>query len=313
MNDYAFGNFLYALRTEKGFSQSQLGNMLGVTNKAVSKWENGSAKPNTSLIPEIAKILDVTVEELFACKKFEKNCELENIKLYLLAQKKKYAILSSIFLSALIIFPLLLIEFICVVMGFKLPDDIAGPLGAVGFIFTFALSLVLYIIYRGNFKNAWIETEPLSTPAFAKENRIILSICAITISSLFAILFPVYFLISKFSGNFNSANIFLCIAVFLLILLLGIIICFTNIKRLLKIKFDSQTEQGKKHIHFSNLPIWCKVCYITATLLLPVVSSILILGYLNGGWFIAKFISIAVFFACIFAVFIYNVCNAKKK
>ena len=41
MNDYAFGNFLFDLRTEKGFSQAQLGEMLGVTNKAVSKWENG--------------------------------------------------------------------------------------------------------------------------------------------------------------------------------------------------------------------------------------------------------------------------------
>ena len=80
MNDYAFGNFLYALRTEKGLSQVQLGDMLGVTNKAVSKWENGSAKPNTVLIPKLAEILGVTVEELFACKRFEKDCEYEKIK-----------------------------------------------------------------------------------------------------------------------------------------------------------------------------------------------------------------------------------------
>ena len=139
MNDYAFGNFLYALRTEKGLSQVQLGDMLGVTNKAVSKWENGSAKPNTVLIPRLAEILGVTVEELFACKRFEKDCEYEKIKKQLSRQKKKYAVLSSVFLSAIITIPLLLIEFICVVMGFGLPDDVVGPLGAVGFIFAFVI------------------------------------------------------------------------------------------------------------------------------------------------------------------------------
>ena len=64
---------------EKGLSQSQLGEMLGVTNKAVSKWENGSAKPNTKLIPKIAEIFSITVEEIFACKRIELDMEYENI------------------------------------------------------------------------------------------------------------------------------------------------------------------------------------------------------------------------------------------
>lgn len=42
MNDYTFGNFVYTLRTGKNMSQSELGSMLGVTNKAVSKWENNN-------------------------------------------------------------------------------------------------------------------------------------------------------------------------------------------------------------------------------------------------------------------------------
>ena len=87
MNDYTFGNFLCSLRTEKGLSQSQLGEMLGVTNKAVSKWENGVAKPNTSLLPKIAEIFDITVEELFASRRIERNDELERIKIMLSKQK----------------------------------------------------------------------------------------------------------------------------------------------------------------------------------------------------------------------------------
>ena len=45
MNDlnhiYKVGNLICRLREEKGLSQSELGNMIGVTNKAISRWENG--------------------------------------------------------------------------------------------------------------------------------------------------------------------------------------------------------------------------------------------------------------------------------
>ena len=138
MNDYSFGNFLYQLRSEKGLSQARLGEMLGVTNKSVSKWENGTAKPNTNLLPRIAEILGVTVEELFACKRIERDPELGRIRAHLSERRKKYAILSSVFLSLLVVIPMLLIEFVCVVNGFGLPDDVAGPLGAAALIVCFA-------------------------------------------------------------------------------------------------------------------------------------------------------------------------------
>ena len=72
-----FGEFLYFLRKEKGMTQSELANILGVSNKAVSKWETGDAMPETSLLLPIARIFDVTVDELLDGKrtetKFEKN------------------------------------------------------------------------------------------------------------------------------------------------------------------------------------------------------------------------------------------------
>lgn len=39
MKDYSFGNFLSELRERSGLSQYQLGSLVGVSNKAVSKWE----------------------------------------------------------------------------------------------------------------------------------------------------------------------------------------------------------------------------------------------------------------------------------
>ena len=271
MNDYAFGNFLYTLRSEKNLSQAELGAMLGVTNKAVSKWENGSAKPSTILLPRIAEIFDVSVEELFACKRFEKDDEYEKIKAYLSRQKRKYAILSSVFLSTTVTLPLFLIEFICIVMGFQLPDDIAGPLGAVGFIFAFIISVTALIIYRKGFKQALAPSESIPSTRFVKiiKNGIIFS--SVAWWYIFALLLSVYLLILSYSSGFTSANIFLAIASFILISLFGVLVCFTSIKRLLKIKFSQASQKSKNRLQFSALPIWVKVCYITVIVLFPLI------------------------------------------
>lgn len=68
MRDYSFGNFLHELRKRRGLSQYQLGMLVGVSNKAVSKWENGSAKPQSRILYELSDVLGVTVDELLACK-----------------------------------------------------------------------------------------------------------------------------------------------------------------------------------------------------------------------------------------------------
>ena len=65
MNNYSFGNYICELREKKGLSQSQLGEKLGVTNKAVSRWENGGAYPSTELMLPLAKELGVTIEDLY--------------------------------------------------------------------------------------------------------------------------------------------------------------------------------------------------------------------------------------------------------
>lgn len=64
MDKYAFGNRLYELRAEKGYTQEKLGRMLGVSNKAISKWENGTTQPRLQMLDKIATCFDMSVEEL---------------------------------------------------------------------------------------------------------------------------------------------------------------------------------------------------------------------------------------------------------
>ena len=59
MRDYSFGNFISAMRERSGLSQYQLGALVGVSDKAVSKWENGVSKPRLSKVRRLAEIFDV--------------------------------------------------------------------------------------------------------------------------------------------------------------------------------------------------------------------------------------------------------------
>ena len=72
MQDYEFGNRLYELRKKSGLSQAELGRKVGVSNKAVSKWENGQAKPGLETVHRLADILSVSVDELLETASPEK-------------------------------------------------------------------------------------------------------------------------------------------------------------------------------------------------------------------------------------------------
>ncbi len=52
------------LRKQKGLTQEKLANILGVTNQTVSKWESAQCCPDIQLLPDIAKLFDVSVDEL---------------------------------------------------------------------------------------------------------------------------------------------------------------------------------------------------------------------------------------------------------
>lgn len=68
MRDYSFGNFISAQRERCGLSQYQLGALVGVSDKAVSKWENGVSKPRTKIMLKLSEMLDVSVDELLTCE-----------------------------------------------------------------------------------------------------------------------------------------------------------------------------------------------------------------------------------------------------
>ena len=60
------GKRIAALRREKGLKQEDVAQTLGVSSQAVSKWENGQSCPDISLLPQLARLLGVTVDVLLS-------------------------------------------------------------------------------------------------------------------------------------------------------------------------------------------------------------------------------------------------------
>lgn len=64
MDKTSLGSTIAALRKERGMTQLELAGQLGVTDKAVSKWERGLSCPDLYTFPRLAEILGASVEEL---------------------------------------------------------------------------------------------------------------------------------------------------------------------------------------------------------------------------------------------------------
>lgn len=78
MNHTKVGIFIREIRKEKGFTQKELAEQLGITDKAVSKWERGINCPDISLLEELANLLDITVLELIKGKRLTKETNINN-------------------------------------------------------------------------------------------------------------------------------------------------------------------------------------------------------------------------------------------
>jgi len=66
MDQIKIGKLIAECRKAKKMTQVELANMLGVSDKSVSKWENGICLPDVSLYKEICKIFDITLNEFFS-------------------------------------------------------------------------------------------------------------------------------------------------------------------------------------------------------------------------------------------------------
>ena len=64
MNQQKIGQFLKTLRNQKSITQAELAEILGVSNRSISRWENGTTMPDFDLVIELARYYEVEVGEI---------------------------------------------------------------------------------------------------------------------------------------------------------------------------------------------------------------------------------------------------------
>ena len=105
MNQEKIGKFIAECRKQKNLTQEQLSEILGVSSKSVSRWENGKTLPDYTVLDSLCKALGISVNEFYYGEKqtnidFEQLSE-QNLRLYFREKygkrlRLKFAVLSGI-------------------------------------------------------------------------------------------------------------------------------------------------------------------------------------------------------------------------
>lgn len=111
MNNKLVGKFIAQTRRKRSLTQAQLGEILGISDKAISKWERGLSAPDIAILPKLSKALDVSIAEILLgteinttiTKEEANNITLSGIGLYKQIFKKKYTKIIGILIGIILI------------------------------------------------------------------------------------------------------------------------------------------------------------------------------------------------------------------
>ncbi len=108
MDQIKIGKFISSKRREKNITQSELAEKLNITDRAISKWENGVCLPDASNMPDLCKILDISINDLFSgevvdMEDNEKKLEENLLEMTMLKEQRDKELLSmEIFIGVIV-------------------------------------------------------------------------------------------------------------------------------------------------------------------------------------------------------------------
>ncbi len=153
MNQEKIGKFILKLRKEKNMSQLDLADKIGVTDRAISKWENGKGLPDISLMQPLCKELNITINDLLSGERVDNKDyqeKFEEIVLKAIKYSNKLVIKSILFylgtfFSGIIIIPILgIIAPTFIICSIIVP--LIGLIKVLSYLFKFELAFVIFEI-----------------------------------------------------------------------------------------------------------------------------------------------------------------------
>ena len=127
MDQEKIGKFIAECRKEKKLTQEQLADKLGVSNRSISRWENGKTMPDISLFEPLCEELNISINELFKAQRLNNKKPNNHIFTEVLLDYSKYIknqnkriILTLLFITSLL--PMLMNQY----GGLKGVQEISG-------------------------------------------------------------------------------------------------------------------------------------------------------------------------------------------
>lgn len=160
MKQEKIGKFIANRRKEQCLTQVQFAEKLGVTNKAVSKWETGKCLPDAALFNDICLLLNITLNELFSGEKIapeniEKKAEENLISMAIEYQKRDYRILSTVYITIFIM-----------IIGIAVNISVGGMWMEGSPVFSNLLFTFLFIVSWGIFSKLTHDDIPMQKISF---------------------------------------------------------------------------------------------------------------------------------------------------
>ena len=146
MDQIKIGKFIASCRKEQGMTQAVLAEKLGISDRAVSKWENGKSMPDSGLMLELCGLLKINVNELLSGEKIMSELYDRKVEENLLAMEKEIEEKNRQMLRMeyLISFPAVIAGlFMCIVSAFvEMPVWVRIALIAIALVMIFAVAFI---------------------------------------------------------------------------------------------------------------------------------------------------------------------------
>ena len=171
MTQENIGKFIAEKRKEKNMTQEQLAEKLGVTNRSVSRWENGKTMPDYSLFPAICETLGVSISELLEGKKVHKDNNLTDriqliIKLIDYEKCKKQHVINRYLIIGIICF-----GFIFLHNQFQILKFASNKEYLLGILTGLGIVCICAVLYHNNKGKKYTENEIKVLLGLSKDTR----------------------------------------------------------------------------------------------------------------------------------------------
>lgn len=147
MNQVKIGKFIAECRKKNGLTQMQLAEKLNITDRAVSKWENGKSLPDSSIMLDLCELLNISINDLLSGEVVTVNNYDENLEKNLIKMVKEKENADERLLSIEIVMGvvgvILCLALIFVACYVPMVSWLKIVLGVTGFVFLFVIAFCL--------------------------------------------------------------------------------------------------------------------------------------------------------------------------